>query len=129
MKAVTNAQLGILHKLYKELNIEGDTKDEMLYLASNGKGTSSKDLSSWQADVLIAKLSKDANDGRDKMRKSILHYFHNLQWYAAPDVLDYDRIDNWLLKYGKFGKKLNHLTKKELQKTVTQVKIMYNKSL
>jgi hypothetical protein len=129
MKPVLNSQLGTLHMLYKELNIEGDTKDEMLYVASNGKGSSSKDLTFKEAFNLINKLSKDVNDGRNDMRRTILHYFHNLQWYAAPDQLDYERIDKWMVKYGKFGKKLNKLTKDELQKTVTQVKIMYRKSL
>jgi len=114
-----------LHLLVKELNITPDNKEELVYSFSNGRETSSANLTHAECQGLInhlraMKSGQRQEDKADKMRKKVLSICHEMNWKLPNGKLDWNRINAFLYKYGYLKKTLNDYTEKELPMLITQ---------
>lgn len=81
-------------------------------------------ISTTEANKLIRELRTEP-DQCDIMRKKIISMAKTIGWVTYPHgptkpVADMDRIEKWCVKFGKFHKKLNQHTYKELTELVSQ---------
>ncbi len=110
-----------LHVLFNQLGLM-DTKVDFICIISNGRATSTKDLTLDEARKLIEHLAKF--DGNDKMRKKVfaLAYEAGIIWGDTPDdkKMNAAKLDKFLKERGAVKKSLNALTKEELIKVVNQ---------
>lgn len=125
MKAITEKQVKRIYTMIGNMNLR-DEKENMVFSASLGRTSSVKSLSFTEAEGLIKSLlslqgSMNRNSS-DKMRKKIIAICHDLGWKEpGSNRIDMDRVNDFLLKRGKYKKKLNHLTKDELAITIEQM--------
>jgi hypothetical protein len=118
-----------LHALIGKLQIDAETKAEMVFKCTGGRSKSSADMLIHECTDLIGKLQlmadgkspqKQFNAAEDKMRKKILSICYEMQWTLAGK-LDWNRINFWLKKFGYLHKEeLNDYKEAELPKLVTQ---------
>jgi hypothetical protein len=118
---ITTDQLKKLHVLLNQLGLM-DEKVNFVYTASNGRATSSKDLTVMEAKSIIEHLSR--YDGNDRMRKKIfaLAYEAGIIYGDSPadKKMNAAKLDSFLKERGTIKKSLNQLSKDELIKTVNQ---------
>lgn len=89
---------------------------------SNGRTESTKELYFKECQTLINYLKIEVNKPQgskeptqlEKMRKKFFYYCHELKW-KKKGKLDYERINNWLLKFSYLKKPLNNYKNKLLQ--------------
>lgn len=99
---------------------------------TKGRTNSTKDLLFDEANQLIHHLeagSVPKEDPADKMRKKILHYFHNMGWQDADGKVIIDDVESWMIKHSFLNKSINAYTLEELPKLVSQVQSMHKKHL
>lgn len=112
-----------LHKLVAMLKIDADHKAELVDTVSQGRVSSSKDLSMQECELLIRHLQQIVNEGDpapSRMRRKIMSMCHVLGWTDSQGKVDYKRLSGWLNKYGYLHKPLNDYSIKELPALVTQ---------
>lgn len=117
-----------------------EMKAEMVFDVSHGRTSSTLDLVDLEMDELIRHLNtieKELNqqtevhksldkERADKMRKKVLHYCHLMRWYKDGTTrLDWERINNFCLKFGSKHKKLNQYDIAELRTLITQFEKVY----
>jgi hypothetical protein len=129
MSIATVAQIKMLQSLRHQHNMPEDAYREMIAQASNGRTSSTRELTQSEAFGLIDSLVdktpnhwKQRNAAMDKMRKKIIGYAREMGWFVPGDLrkVDMERLNGWCRKYG-FGKKaLNAYSYEELPKLVTQ---------
>ena len=121
MKKITTEQLKKLHVLLHQLGLM-DEKVEFIYKISNGRETSSKDITTDEARRLIEHLSK--YDVGDKMRKKVfsLAYTAGIIYGDSPadKKMNAAKLDVFLQERGTVKKRLNELNKAELIKVINQ---------
>ena len=122
------------HKLLGLLCIDADEKRELVYNASNGRCSSSAELTYTEMYELIEHLQSLQNSSPDqqkasRMRKKIMSIFHELRYETKNGQLDYGRINGWMVKSSYLHKFLNDYTVQELPRLVTQVDAMLKKQL
>lgn len=122
---ITPPQLKKIHVLLNQLGLM-DSKLEIIYNATNGKCTSIKELSKYEATLLLEKLSR--YDGNDKMRKKVfaLAYDIGIIWgdTAADKRMNVIKLNNFLLSKGTVKKDISGMTTQELIKTVNQFEMI-----
>ncbi len=115
-----------LHKLIATLNINAEQKEQLVYTYSNGRCTSSRDMSYAECNDLLRFLQSLANerashaDGRIvAMRRKFFAMVREKQWLNNGKI-NYDRVNQWLLKFSYLHKPLNDYTYNELPKLLSQ---------
>lgn len=130
-KPLSKEQLICISTLVSKLNIDKEVKAYMVEGFSNGRCTSTKELFTDEALMMIKHLKSLDKDEvvAEKMRRKIISMAHELGWYfpsppgeglGVRQKVDVQRIDQWCLKYGYIKKKLDSYTKNELPKLITQ---------
>jgi hypothetical protein len=143
---ITPVQLKRIHMLLNKAG-EAAYKQDWVALISDHRVYSSKELSKAEADGLITALEQVLKGLRmgfnpqtiqqeafetpaeqlQKLRRKVLYYCHQMQWYKKLDStgtiaikngkpeLDFNRIDNYCKKYSRVHKTLNEHTIAELE--------------
>lgn len=145
-----NHTIGRHRRLYGLLKDTGTDKyrHELVYSYSHGRTENSADLTDLETDELIrylvqiqkprAQADHVTRSGVDyrgqKMRRRILSLCHTLGWNVWDEgtqrhVVDWNRLNAWLLKYGYLHKSLNGYTFAELGKLVTQFENLVSTSI
>jgi hypothetical protein len=130
-------QNSALHALISDLNINAEQKEELVFQYTNERTTSSSKMLITECQSLInhlnsikkgftAKPNAWKETPANTMRRKILSICHEMKWTISGKV-DYAALDVWLLKFGKFHKKLNDLTAEELPAQVTQFEELLKK--
>lgn len=125
----TKQQNSRLHALITQLNIDAETKEELVHKFTSGRTTSSSKMLVTECQSMINNLDAmtkgytkniaNENTPENKMRRRILSICHEMGW-KKEGVLDWEKINAFLLKSGYLHKSLNEYTAKELPKLVTQ---------
>jgi hypothetical protein len=124
-------------KLYKLLNDSGSFSDrhEIVLEYTGGRTENSSEMTTEEVLALIRDLEKFQKDRGaplndfqkgDAMRKRVLSLFHQYGFtiYSREKrkmIVDFERLDNWMVKYSYLHKKLNKYKYSELPKLVSQV--------
>jgi len=135
----TGFQNRIFHGLIGKLGFDSEQKEELVYSYTLGRTAESKMMYYIEMQQLINALTsrvksgdnkvEGTNDACDKMRKKILSLCYEMQWTIFDTskkrtVVDYVRLNEFLLKSGAVKKLLNELKYDELQKVVSQFELM-----
>lgn len=154
MKNITPALITRLQTLRREQKLTDDAYRAMIAGVSDGRTTSTKELTQVEAFSAINSLvgiqhTQRIHEGDkeltevDKMRRKILSRFHRMKWYlpgVAPIAstatgglvvgqLDYKRINQWMVDYSYLHKPLNKYSESELPDLVSQVDKVYKSIL
>jgi len=125
MKPVNRPQLSKIHVLLNQFGILDD-KAELVRQFTNGRETSSTQLTFNEARALITHLSKF--DPLDKMRKKVfaLAFSTGIIYGDSPDdrKMNVAKLNMFLRERGAVKKELNKLSKDELVKVVNQFSAM-----
>lgn len=119
---ITPDQLKCLNTLVSKLGIEKTTKEVMILGFSNGRASSSKDLTLAEATAIILHLKKI--DPNERMRRKVfaLAYDAGIIWGDTPEdrKMNAAKLNVFLLKGGTVKKELNAMSHDELVKVVSQ---------
>jgi hypothetical protein len=120
----TIAQNKQLHQLVTQLNINQETKEELVYSYTKGRETSTAKMERMECQALINNLRVKANaskisDKANIMRRKVLSICHEMKWTVNGKV-DFLRLNEYLNKYGYLHKLLNLYTEQELPTLITQ---------
>ncbi len=131
MQTITLKQNKIIHALLAELGLK-DLKSEMIEGVTEGRSTSSRDLTNKEAIKLINQLTAAKHDLTAKTRAKIIHQLC-LMGYVKPDgQADYTRITAFIRGIGSHNpkkKNLFQLSPSEINRVCTQVEQMYRKHI
>lgn len=111
-------------------------KAEIVDAVTNGRTSSSKELTFDEAHALLQDLNKGyvKPDEGKKMRGNIIAMAHEMNWIKRTKVVqgnriivkdDYSSLDAWMLKFSYLKKNLFDYSYAELPKLVTQFKNVY----
>lgn len=121
----TTAQSNRLHGLIGLLGIDSEQKQYLVEQYTEGRATSTKDMSTTECQALIdhlAKVAIDTNaDRANVMRRKAFAIAHELGWEDDQGEVDREHFDAWLLKYGYLHKGINEYSHNELPKLLTQM--------
>jgi hypothetical protein len=123
-----------LYKLLGILNIDDVQKVELVEEVSKGRVSHSAELTVQECNSLLNHLqtiinNRNASDSTaNKMRKKIMSIAHELGWETPSGSIDYERLKNWMLKYGYLHKELKDYSDGELPRLVTQFDNMLKKN-
>jgi hypothetical protein len=132
-----------LHKkLYALLKQSGmhDSRKDLVYSYSSGRTDNSAELTDKEIKSLIdhlqqitqpqEKKTRDVESYKgDRMRKRILSLCYEIEWITySPSkrrmVVDFERLDAWMIKSSYLHKSMNKYSFKELKKLVSQFESM-----
>jgi hypothetical protein len=135
----TNKQSGLLHLLLRQLKIDKEGKQELVFAATGGRSTSSWDLTVQECTVLCKQLSEKAKtttapaqvspkpktekqwtSPEDRMRKKILSIGHELGLKLNNGSINMARVNAICVERGYLHKKLDLYTRAELPKLIAQ---------
>lgn len=121
-KKITPDQLKCLNTLVSKLGVDKTNKEIMILGFSNGRASSSKDLTFAEATEVIRHLK--TFDPNERMRKKVfaLAYEAGIIWGDTPEdrKMNAAKLNVFLLKGGTVKKELNAMTEQELVKVVSQ---------
>lgn len=112
----TPAQNERLHALIGQLRFDKEEKAELVKAFTNGRSTSSKDLTFAEADLLIKYLDNQQNGSIKKMRSKIINIAKDIGLVKGNE-LDWERLNKFLID--KFKQPLHQIPKDVLPKAVT----------
>lgn len=116
------------HLLLRECGIDEEDKKALVQAFSEGRASSSSELTPAEAQGLL-KYLKDTHSKKCKpMRGKIIHYLTLLGYVTGNDAPDWDRINAFIRNIGSNNPRkmiLNYLYYSELPKVVSQVEAMY----
>lgn len=109
-------------------------KADIVSGTSNGRTSSSKELTYAEADFLINSFNTPVKGDKpsQKMVNSLFAMCHEMGWIQPVSYVDggevkerkdYSRVHNWVEKYGYAKKPLNKYTHGELPRLISQFKI------
>jgi hypothetical protein len=138
----TKTQNSRLHALITKLGIDDEAKEELVYnfTGTREKSTSRMEVSECQNLInylqavanngngnitasgkpLPESLRTGANAASDKMRKKILSICHEMNWKLDNGKINWNSLNDYLLKYGYLHKLLDDYKEAELPTLVTQ---------
>ncbi len=144
MKTRTLTQNSRLHALLNELGVDSETKREMVFNYTNGRTTSTKELTIDECNELINSLEKvlfksqkqpprERADAHQKARRKIFILMYDCGFIDSRMTTKQKIaiINRWIANKTKFGCEFNSLTLEELSKFATQlqaVKRNYNEN-
>lgn len=114
------------------LKLDKETKEEMIWLYTDGRTTKISELRHGEAsNVIKALLSGQAKyeTPKSKMIRKILSMAHEINWELPTGAIDMERVNRWVNKYGQQKKNINLYTEAELPALVTAFEKMYLKHL
>lgn len=121
----TNQQNARLFVLLGQLDIDAEQRAELVHQFTNGRTCSSREMLAHECNSLIHHLEQQTGQGEPdqlyRMRRKVFSLAHELGWELMSGKVDKDRLNNWLLKYGKHHKELYKLNASELRDTITQL--------
>lgn len=121
----TTEQSNRLHGLLSVLHIDTEQKAWLVEEFTEGRSSSTKDMSTTECQALIdhlAKVAVDTNaDRANVMRRKAFAIAHELGWETSDGKVDRNRFDHWMLKYSYLHKGINQYTHNELPKLLTQL--------
>lgn len=129
MQKITTSQMKKMHVLLNKLGLM-DEKVTLVYQASKGRATSSKDLTISEARSIIEHLNKYAPDENknEKMKKKVfaIAYEVGIIYGHTPEDMKMNaaKIDMFLKDRGAIKKPFNQLDRIELLKVVKQFEQM-----
>lgn len=112
-----------LHTLLGKLGVEKEQKEELVFGFSGERTISSAELTMQECYSLCNHLQGmiyASDDRADVMRKKVLSICHEMKWKLESGKIDWEHLNDWLMKYGYLHKSLNEYKEKELPKLVTQ---------
>jgi hypothetical protein len=131
MQPVAPWQNKRLHALINQLGIQPEEKAAFVQAVSAKDATSSKELLFSEAAKLIQHLETLAAGGNEaqaesanRMRAKLLSMAHELRWTLIDGKVDMVRLNNWCKARGYGKKRLNDYTYDELNKLVSQLRIV-----
>jgi hypothetical protein len=132
-------------KFHGLLNRKGmmQNKAALVGSASNGRTESSRELTDNEYDLLVLtlekmpdsmqvkkpKLGEEADKQLAQLIRTGLYYFRQLGFLVKVGGYDYPRINDFCTTNTAAKKRLDKMTKAELVATITQVQMMYKKTL
>ena len=133
----TKDQNAELHLLMTQLKYPPETKQDLAYSFSKGRTERTSELTFHACRELLEYLRRELRSARmsghlhppgsdedkaDRQRKKFLSHCYQLGWTLKDGKLDWDRIGNWLEKYGyKHVRNLNDYEVNELPRLVSQI--------
>lgn len=122
----TTQQNARLFVLLGKLDIDAEQRAELVHQFTNGRTTSSREMMAYECNSLILHLEKQTGEGDQggqmyRMRRKVFSIAHEMGWELMNGQVDKDRLNHWLLKYGKHKKELLKLSAAELRDTITQL--------
>lgn len=115
-----------LHLLICKLGICTENKEDLVCSYSNGRATSSADLTVHECDELLRYLQNLANEQAGyhdqraiAMRRKFFALVRDKGWMLNGKI-DYVRVNKWLSKYGYLHKSINEYKYAELPKLLSQ---------
>ena len=118
---ITKPQLQKIHVLLNQMGLI-DNKAELVSSFSNGRVTSTKELTMEEAGFFIRHLCN--YDPLEKMRSKVfaLAYEAGIIWGDSPadKKMNFIKLNDFLKERGAVKKDINRMTKSELIKTVNQ---------
>ena len=139
-KPATAEQKKFIHQLKRGLRMDDDTYRDMIYVETDGRTSSSADISISEACSIIQKLKGDPTPeeiARDAESKYILGLIYaaslhiksiNGPYIDEPDErINYGKINNFLMKSGTIKKPITRQNLEELKKTLGQFKTIEGK--
>jgi hypothetical protein len=129
-----------LYKLFKDTG-NFENRHATVFSYTEGRTENSSEMTTREITLLIdnleiyqRKIGMPPNDFQkgDRMRKRILSLFRQYGYteYCTKQnklIVDFARLNNWMIKYGYLHKRLNKYKYVELPKLVTQVEILIHK--
>lgn len=143
-KPITPAQLKKVQTLFTRLGFSPEDKKDMIYHLSNGRATSTKDISFNEAGYLINYLSGKAEPAREAKRKenreasiSVLKSIYRLSYEIGmcygdtqeDKLMNFAKISRFCRERGTVKKDITQMTLPELQKTKRQFEAMLRNNL
>lgn len=134
-KPATNEQKKYIHQLKRRLRMDDDTYRDMIYVETDGRTSSSAELSISEACSIIRKLKGDPTPeevARDAEKKKTLGDIYaaslhinciNARFVSDDETekrMNYGKINNFLAKYGAVKKPITRQSLQELKETLTQ---------
>ncbi|MCO5229574.1 MAG: hypothetical protein M9958_00320 [Chitinophagales bacterium] len=139
----SKSQNARFYSLIQSLNMDADTKNDLVYQYTNGRTTKSSEMTTIEMDYLIgylnniiksqksrvktiysnnSALSSAVRDQRkeDKLRKKIISLFREMNYHTPTGVADMPRIKATLLSNWK--KDINEFTEAELSTIIAVLK-------
>ncbi|MEQ9426983.1 MAG: hypothetical protein RJQ09_21350 [Cyclobacteriaceae bacterium] len=141
-KPISQAQLKRLQTLLTKANLR-EEKEEIISHYTNGRSTSSRQLTSQEATDCCDWLQGIADqyqeeDPCNQMRKKMLYYGY-MMGYDEPTndrqsglpakQINYINVDDWCKKWGIHKQPLNKLTRQQLHQTVSQFLQVYKSTM
>jgi Zn-dependent M32 family carboxypeptidase len=100
-------------------------REDLALQYSDGRSKKTSGLTNKECEALIQRLQHEVDirvpESKKKMLSKFFAYCHRLGWETAQDKPDYQRINNWLLKYSYLKKGINDYTVEELPKLLNQI--------
>ncbi len=112
-----------LHKLIGLLAISKENKEQLVFGFSGERTSTSKELTVEECNKLnnhLQSLVQQSDDRADVMRKKVLSICHEMKWKLENGKIDWEHLNDWMMKYGYLHKSLNEYKEKELPKLLTQ---------
>lgn len=128
----TSKQRSMIGFLINKLKIDPETKEEIIWQFSSGRGVSIKDLQFNEASAVIKALitgQVELKDPAEQMRRKLLSMAHEVGWELPNGKVDMERVNNWCVQFGFLHKKLNDYNANELPRLITAFEAMYVKHL
>ena len=134
MNKITYEQIKCIHAIIGKLQIAQDEKQAMVSSFSEGRCTSSTQLTMDEARAMIQYLkgcqaTPEANNKAGRMIGKIFYYAHEMGWTKKNSsgklVADGKRVDEWMKKYSYLKKAINRYSYEELPKLVSQFEQVY----
>lgn len=131
---VTKAKVIQLQTLKRRLLLGDDSYRNMIAAATDGRTTSTKELTECEAESLIKGLAATLppayhSQESNTMRKKILSYCHKLHWTTPAGKVDMERLNAWMLKSSYLHKPLMDYRYEELPALVSQFEKVYKSYL
>jgi hypothetical protein len=110
-----------------------DKKQTIVSLYSQGRTTTSRDLTEQELDALIQDMigyntPSLIQESCNQMRRKVLSYFHQMQWQQHDGKIDMNRINEWCRTRTAQKKALSEFTYPELIELINQVQQFFQRS-
>lgn len=128
----TPKQRSMIGFLINRLGLEMEDKEDLIWVYTDERSTSIRDLSFSEAKQVIQSLTKGVVlplTPAAKMRRKILSMAHELNWELDNGKIDMDRVNRWCIQYGYLGKPLDQYRTAELPALVFAFENMHRKHL
>lgn len=121
--------------MYKEKGLTENRRETILNF-TNGRTENSADLSTSEIKLLISTIegNQKHNDTESKTIKKLFSLCYLYGWKVYNEVkgkytVDMNKLNGWLIKYGKYHKSLQDHTPGELGIITAQFEIVVNRFL